>query len=215
MRRFRVDSVARSAKTSGAATARSPRRRRRRARHPHERAPPRHRRRRRRGRRRGSLAPNLKPYQLIGINFLLLLGEQDVPGAILADEMGLGKTAQTIAYLTYSRHRKARGVGGWSAAAAGRRGGVRGTRVGCGAGRCWKTGGGSSSDGRHRSAWVSSTAPPRRQRRATGRTRGRGRAGTVEPPLGWRFRRDHRVLLALRARLRRGAKDPSASGFAL
>jgi len=69
----------------------------------------------------GSLAPNLKPYQLIGINFLLLLDEQDVPGAILADEMGLGKTAQTIAYLTYSRHRKARGVGGWSAAAAGRR----------------------------------------------------------------------------------------------
>ena len=61
----------------------------------------------------GSSAPRLKPYQLIGINFLLLLDEQEVPGAILADEMGLGKTAQTIAYLACSRHRKARGVGGW------------------------------------------------------------------------------------------------------
>ena len=35
---------------------------------------------------------------MIGVNFLLLLDEQDVP-AILADEMGLGKTAQTVAYL--------------------------------------------------------------------------------------------------------------------
>tara|TARA_B110000977_G_scaffold150576_1_gene190952 strand:- start:5872 stop:6858 length:987 start_codon:yes stop_codon:yes gene_type:complete len=60
-----------------------------------------------------SACGSLKPYQMIGINFLLLLDEQDVPGAILADEMGLGKTAQTIAYLTMSRHRKANGEGGW------------------------------------------------------------------------------------------------------
>ena len=40
---------------------------------------------------------------MIGVNFLLLLDEQDVPGAILADEMGLGKTAQTVAYLACSR----------------------------------------------------------------------------------------------------------------
>ena len=51
----------------------------------------------------GSLANGLKPYQMVGVNFLLLLDEQDVPGAILADEMGLGKTAQTIAYLACSR----------------------------------------------------------------------------------------------------------------
>ena len=51
----------------------------------------------------GSTATGLKPYQMVGVNFLLLLDEQDVPGAILADEMGLGKTAQTIAYLACSR----------------------------------------------------------------------------------------------------------------
>lgn len=51
----------------------------------------------------GSRANGLKPYQMVGVNFLLLLDEQDVPGAILADEMGLGKTAQTIAYLACSR----------------------------------------------------------------------------------------------------------------
>ena len=50
-----------------------------------------------------SAARSLKPYQMIGVNFLLLLDEQNVPGAILADEMGLGKTAQTIAYLACSR----------------------------------------------------------------------------------------------------------------
>ena len=53
---------------------------------------------------KNSRCDSLKPYQMIGINFLLLLDEQDVPGAILADEMGLGKTAQTIAYLTMSRY---------------------------------------------------------------------------------------------------------------
>ena len=52
---------------------------------------------------KGSTATGLKPYQMVGVNFLLLLDEQDVPGAILADEMGLGKTAQTIAYLACSR----------------------------------------------------------------------------------------------------------------
>ena len=62
-----------------------------------------------------SRARSLKPYQMIGVNFLLLLDEQDVPGAILADEMGLGKTAQTAAYLACSRRRKERGVGGWGA----------------------------------------------------------------------------------------------------
>ena len=67
-----------------------------------------------------SRARSLKPYQMIGVNFLLLLDEQDVPGAILADEMGLGKTAQTVAYLACSRRRKARGVGGWGATATAR-----------------------------------------------------------------------------------------------
>ena len=61
-----------------------------------------------------SRARTLKPYQMIGVNFLLLLDEQDVPGAILADEMGLGKTAQTVAYLACSRRRKEKGVGGWA-----------------------------------------------------------------------------------------------------
>ena len=61
-----------------------------------------------------SRATSLKPYQMIGVNFLLLLDEQDVPGAILADEMGLGKTAQTVAYLACSRRRKEKGVGGWA-----------------------------------------------------------------------------------------------------
>lgn len=45
------------------------------------------------------LAEHLKPYQLVGINFLLLLYRQQVGGAILADEMGLGKTAQAICFL--------------------------------------------------------------------------------------------------------------------
>lgn len=45
------------------------------------------------------LCHHLKPYQLVGINFLLLLYRQQVGGAILADEMGLGKTAQAICFL--------------------------------------------------------------------------------------------------------------------
>ncbi|KAJ6988338.1 hypothetical protein NC653_021305 [Populus alba x Populus x berolinensis] len=38
--------------------------------------------------------PVLKPYQLGGVNFLLLLYRKGIEGAILADEMGLGKTIQ-------------------------------------------------------------------------------------------------------------------------
>lgn len=47
----------------------------------------------------GDNARYLKPYQLVGINFLMLLYRQKIGGAILADEMGLGKTAQLITYL--------------------------------------------------------------------------------------------------------------------
>ncbi|KAL4427971.1 hypothetical protein ABPG75_002060 [Micractinium tetrahymenae] len=52
----------------------------------------------------GETARYLKPYQLVGINFLLLLYRSKVSGAILADEMGLGKTAQLITYLGCIRH---------------------------------------------------------------------------------------------------------------
>ncbi|TQD81115.1 hypothetical protein C1H46_033333 [Malus baccata] len=38
--------------------------------------------------------PILKPYQLIGVNFLLLLYQKGIGGAILVDEMGLRKTIQ-------------------------------------------------------------------------------------------------------------------------
>ncbi|XP_051145053.1 protein CHROMATIN REMODELING 19 isoform X2 [Andrographis paniculata] len=48
--------------------------------------------------------PLLKPYQLIGVNFLLLLYRKKIGGAILADEMGLGKTVQAITYLTLLKH---------------------------------------------------------------------------------------------------------------
>lgn len=41
----------------------------------------------------------LKNYQLVGVNFLLLLYRQNVGGGILADEMGLGKTVQAITFL--------------------------------------------------------------------------------------------------------------------
>lgn len=44
-------------------------------------------------------SPNqLKPFQLIGLKWLLLLNEHKLSG-ILADEMGLGKTIQAIAFL--------------------------------------------------------------------------------------------------------------------
>ncbi|GLT96791.1 hypothetical protein SLE2022_143900 [Rubroshorea leprosula] len=48
--------------------------------------------------------PVLKPYQLVGVNFLLLLHHKGIGGAILADEMGLGKTIQAITYLTLLKH---------------------------------------------------------------------------------------------------------------
>ncbi|XP_028794372.1 protein CHROMATIN REMODELING 19 [Neltuma alba] len=48
--------------------------------------------------------PILKPYQLVGVNFLLLLYRKGIGGAILADEMGLGKTVQAITYLTLLKH---------------------------------------------------------------------------------------------------------------
>lgn len=49
----------------------------------------------------------LKPHQIVGVNWLLVLENAGVCG-ILADEMGLGKTVQTIAYLTVSRKKKKR-----------------------------------------------------------------------------------------------------------
>ncbi|KAF7809564.1 protein CHROMATIN REMODELING 19 [Senna tora] len=48
--------------------------------------------------------PVLKRYQLVGVNFLLLLHRKGIGGAILADEMGLGKTVQAITYLTMLKH---------------------------------------------------------------------------------------------------------------
>eukprot|EP00884_Botryococcus_braunii_P000672 jgi/Botrbrau1/10605/Bobra.0358s0024.1 len=47
----------------------------------------------------GDAALYLKAYQLVGVNYLMLLKRKNVSGCILADEMGLGKTAQTIAFL--------------------------------------------------------------------------------------------------------------------
>lgn len=44
----------------------------------------------------------LAPYQLIGLNWLVLMHNKGVNG-ILADEMGLGKTIQVIAFLAYLR----------------------------------------------------------------------------------------------------------------
>ncbi|CAM8984051.1 unnamed protein product [Rhodiola kirilowii] len=48
--------------------------------------------------------PSLKPYQLVGVNFLMLLHRKGVGGAILADEMGLGKTVQALTYLNLLKH---------------------------------------------------------------------------------------------------------------
>ena len=42
----------------------------------------------------------LKPYQVVGINWMKLLHENEMNG-VLADDMGLGKTVQTIAFLGY------------------------------------------------------------------------------------------------------------------
>lgn len=52
----------------------------------------------------GPTAKYIKSYQLVGINFLLLLAREGVEGSILADEMGLGKTAQTICFLGKLAH---------------------------------------------------------------------------------------------------------------
>ncbi|KAG0452953.1 hypothetical protein HPP92_025617 [Vanilla planifolia] len=46
----------------------------------------------------------LKPYQLVGVNFLVLLYRKNIGGAILADEMGLGKTVQAVTYLSLLKH---------------------------------------------------------------------------------------------------------------
>ncbi|KAI5081786.1 hypothetical protein GOP47_0001529 [Adiantum capillus-veneris] len=46
----------------------------------------------------------LKPYQLVGVNFLMLLHRKNVGGAILADEMGLGKTIQAVSFLAVLNH---------------------------------------------------------------------------------------------------------------
>jgi len=42
----------------------------------------------------------LKPYQIIGMNWLILMHKEKL-NSVLADEMGLGKTCQTIAFLAY------------------------------------------------------------------------------------------------------------------
>ncbi|GBG76516.1 hypothetical protein CBR_g22264 [Chara braunii] len=54
--------------------------------------------------RGGESRSPLKPYQLVGVNFLVLLHRQNVGGAILADEMGLGKTVQAITFLGLLKH---------------------------------------------------------------------------------------------------------------
>lgn len=43
---------------------------------------------------------HLTAYQMLGLNWLLLMHNQQV-NAILADEMGLGKTVQAISFLAY------------------------------------------------------------------------------------------------------------------
>ena len=47
----------------------------------------------------GGMSHQLKDYQLVGLNFMLLLKRLGVGGCILADEMGLGKTAQACCFL--------------------------------------------------------------------------------------------------------------------
>lgn len=55
-------------------------------------------------REKSGFEPVLKPYQLVGVNFLLLLHRKSIGGAILADEMGLGKTVQAVTYLNLLQH---------------------------------------------------------------------------------------------------------------
>ncbi|XP_059469012.1 SWI/SNF-related matrix-associated actin-dependent regulator of chromatin subfamily A containing DEAD/H box 1 homolog [Neocloeon triangulifer] len=47
----------------------------------------------------------LAPYQLVGLNWLILLHKHGING-ILADEMGLGKTIQVIAFLAYLKEQE-------------------------------------------------------------------------------------------------------------
>lgn len=47
----------------------------------------------------------LAPYQMLGLNWLILMHNQQVNG-ILADEMGLGKTVQAISLLAYLREQE-------------------------------------------------------------------------------------------------------------
>lgn len=46
----------------------------------------------------------LAPYQLVGLNWLILMHNKGING-ILADDMGLGKTIQVIAFLAYLREK--------------------------------------------------------------------------------------------------------------
>jgi SWI/SNF-related matrix-associated actin-dependent regulator 1 of chromatin subfamily A len=55
----------------------------------------------------------LKPYQIVGINWLSTCHDNNVNG-VLADEMGLGKTVQTIAHLALLRTRAEASSGGSS-----------------------------------------------------------------------------------------------------
>ena len=52
-----------------------------------------------------SLDKTLRPYQKIGVAWLLHLFNNQL-GGILADEMGLGKTLQTLAFLSILRKKK-------------------------------------------------------------------------------------------------------------
>jgi SWI/SNF-related matrix-associated actin-dependent regulator 1 of chromatin subfamily A len=50
----------------------------------------------------------LKPYQLVGVNWLKLIHLNNING-VLADDMGLGKTVQTIAFLSWLKINSLRG----------------------------------------------------------------------------------------------------------
>jgi SWI/SNF-related matrix-associated actin-dependent regulator of chromatin subfamily A member 5 len=47
----------------------------------------------------------LKPYQMVGLNWLISLYESGI-NSILADDMGLGKTIQTISIIAFLRQYK-------------------------------------------------------------------------------------------------------------
>ena len=55
---------------------------------------------------RKHVAPSLSPWQLVGVNYLMVLSDQfKGASAILADEMGLGKTAQACTFLALMKKR--------------------------------------------------------------------------------------------------------------